>query len=144
MRDVIVIDQRKNLGFIDIAGVGFGMKNPVGVLGKRLSVPLLVLLFSTNAILAEAGKGGKTAFFFPGKFVSQTSKQRAAFLHFLSDDFVVAFIYDEFFSVAKKRVPASCFFHNSHWGGIFFVNSHESRREKEKMGSSQLAGFATD
>ena len=38
MGDVIVFDEVKHLGFVNVSGIGQGMQNPVRIQGKTLSV----------------------------------------------------------------------------------------------------------
>ena len=58
--DMIVVNQRENLGFIDIAGIGFGMEDAVGILGKGLPVIRQGFAGPANGITARAGKDTKT------------------------------------------------------------------------------------
>jgi hypothetical protein len=57
MGDMVVFDKIENLGFIDIAGVGVRMENPVRVHGKILPVTSLngFLLLAPDGMAAEAG-----------------------------------------------------------------------------------------
>jgi hypothetical protein len=65
MADVIVIDQGKHLGFIDIAGIGFGVQDTIGVLGKGLAIIDEIFPYTANRTVAQTGKLTQTQTFTP-------------------------------------------------------------------------------
>ena len=48
--DMVVGHQAEDLGLVNITGVGPGVEDPVGVEGKILSIPMPVLLFSSQGL----------------------------------------------------------------------------------------------
>ena len=56
VRDMIVVNQRENLGFIDITGISLGMEDAVGIMGKGLPVIRQGFAGSANGVTARAGE----------------------------------------------------------------------------------------
>ena len=65
--DMFVLDEIKNLGFVDIAGIGSGMEDTVGVYRKILAVAFTDALFeaASNGLRAPGGIGGEASFLLP-------------------------------------------------------------------------------
>lgn len=61
--DMVVVHQGEDLSFIDIAGVGFGMEDTVGILGKRLAMVSQDFPSPADGIAAEASKSTESGVF---------------------------------------------------------------------------------
>ena len=70
MADVFMLDEVKNLGLVDVAGVGLGMEDAVGVYGKVLTVAFLNTFFKAapDGLGTSGGIGGKAGFLLPIEF----------------------------------------------------------------------------
>jgi hypothetical protein len=68
--DMLVFDEVKDLGFVDVAGVGPGMEDAVGVYGKILAVAFLNAFFKAapDGLGTPGGIGGKAGFLLPIEF----------------------------------------------------------------------------
>ena len=64
--NVVILDQVENLRFIDVSGVGQGVKNPVRI--QREILPVAgenhFLVRPSNGMTAQAGKRGEALFLF--------------------------------------------------------------------------------
>jgi hypothetical protein len=58
--DMIVVHQGKHLGFIDVAGIGFGMEDAVRILGKGLPVILEQFGGAAHRGTAATGQAAET------------------------------------------------------------------------------------
>jgi hypothetical protein len=67
---MFVVDEVKDLGFIDIAGVGLGVEDAVGVHSKVLAVALIDALFKAPA---------------PGRDTAAGIRRQPAFLLLIQD-----------------------------------------------------------
>jgi len=65
--DMLMLNEIKDLGFVNIAGIGLGMEDTVGIYRKILAMPLLdALLKATSDGLGAPGRiGGQASFFLP-------------------------------------------------------------------------------
>jgi len=73
--DVLVLDEIKDLGLIDVAGVGSGMKDAVGVHCKILAVALSNALFKAtpNGLGTPGGVRSEAGFLLPVELLAQLS-----------------------------------------------------------------------
>ena len=64
---MLVFNEIKDLGLVDVAGVGPGMENAVGVHRKVLAVAFLdaLLKVTPNSLGAPGGIGGEADFLLP-------------------------------------------------------------------------------
>jgi len=60
---MIISDHVKDLGLVNISGVGLGMQNPVGIKGKRLPMTCLALTPTPHPIPAQGGKSAEMILF---------------------------------------------------------------------------------
>jgi hypothetical protein len=56
MGDVIILNQVKNLGLIDVSGVGPGMENSIGIQRIGLAITVMQSLFGHSAKGLGAGR----------------------------------------------------------------------------------------
>jgi len=67
MTDVLMLDEVKDLGFVDITGISLGMEDAVGVYGKILAVSFLNALFKAapDGLGTPGGISGKASLLLP-------------------------------------------------------------------------------
>ena len=70
---MVVLDEIKDLGFVNIAGIGLGMEDAVGVYRKILTMAFLNALFKTapNGLGTPGGIRCEVCFFLPIEFLAQ-------------------------------------------------------------------------
>jgi hypothetical protein len=60
---VVIVDQVKHLGFVNISGIGSGMENPVRIQGKGLPVADLLFLNAADTVTTVGGKRRQISLF---------------------------------------------------------------------------------
>ena len=60
MGDMVMFDQVKDLGLVDVTGIGLGMQNPVRIQRKMLAMAFsnLGFVFTAHGLATQAGKRG--------------------------------------------------------------------------------------
>jgi hypothetical protein len=72
MGNMIVVNQGKDLGFVDVPGVGPGVKDSIGILSKGLPIISQFFLNPSDSLATQTGKSTEMAALVLIKLYSQS------------------------------------------------------------------------